>query len=90
MTARSSFFIPDMPSTRIVGSDIAHAVPLALLAGLGHWYLGSINWPLLEALLVGSLPGIVLGSMAATRMPDAVLRPVLAVILLVVGGRLLF
>jgi uncharacterized protein len=81
---------PKMPSVRIVGSDIAHAVPLTLAAGVGHWFLGSIDWPLLGALLIGSLPGIVLGSMASTRMPDKVLRPILAGTLLIVGGRLLF
>ncbi|HUB94988.1 MAG TPA: sulfite exporter TauE/SafE family protein [Stellaceae bacterium] len=81
---------PKMSSARIVGSDIAHAVPLTLAAGIGHWFLGSINWPLLGALLMGSLPGILFGSVAATRMPDAVLRPILATTLLVVGGRLLF
>jgi uncharacterized protein len=81
---------PEMPSVRIVGSDIAHAVPLTLAAGVGHWFLGSIDWSLLGALLIGSLPGIFLGSLASTRMPDAVLRPILAVTLLVVGGRLLF
>jgi uncharacterized membrane protein YfcA len=81
---------PKMPSVRIVGSDIAHAVPLTLAAGVGHWFLGSIDWPLLGALLIGSLPGIFFGSMASTRMPDAVLRPILAATLLIVGGRLLF
>jgi uncharacterized protein len=81
---------PDMPSKTIVGSDIAHAVPLTLAAGFGHWLLGSINWPLLGSLLIGSLPGIVLGSMVSSRVPDAVLRPLIAGTLLVVGGRLLF
>jgi uncharacterized protein len=74
----------------IVGSDIAHAVPLTLVAGLGHWWLGSMNWPLLTSLLSGSIPGIVLGSYLAARVPDAVLRPILAVTLVVVGGRLVF
>jgi uncharacterized protein len=81
---------PDMPSARIVGSDIAHAVPLTLAAGLGHWWLGSIDWGLLGSLLVGSVPGIFLGSQAASRVPDAVLRPLIAATLLAVGSRLLF
>lgn len=72
----------------IVGSDIAHAVPLTLVAGLGHWYLGSVDWPLLTALLSGSVPGIILGSYLSAHVPDRVLRPILAVTLLVVGGRL--
>lgn len=81
------------PRTRlpcIVGSDIAHAVPLTLLAGVGHWWLGSVDWPLLTSLLCGSIPGIVIGSYMANRIPDRVLRPVLAGTLTVVGGRLVF
>ncbi len=81
---------PDMPSSRIVGSDIAHAVPLTLVAGLGHWILGSIDWLLLGSLLIGSVPGIVLGSQASVRVSDSLLRPILAVTLLVVAVRLLF
>ena len=79
---------PRLPTARIVGSDIAHAVPLTLAAGLGHWMLGSINWPLLGSLLLGSLPGIMLGSHIATRVPDVVLRVTLAATLIVVGSKL--
>jgi uncharacterized protein len=74
----------------IVGSDIAHAVPLTLVAGVGHWFLGSVDWRLLASLLTGSIPGIILGSLLAAQMPDAVLRPILATMLLLVGARLLF
>jgi uncharacterized protein len=81
---------PRLPTARIVGSDIAHAVPLTLVAGIGHWLIGSINWPLLGTLLLGSLPGIVLGSWMASRVPDAALRLILAVTLLVAGSRLVF
>ena len=81
---------PRLPIAVIVGSDIAHAVPLTLVAGLGHWWLGSVNWPLLISLLCGSLPGIVLGSHTAARVPDLVLRMVLAAVLTVVGARLVF
>ncbi|MFL5287963.1 MAG: TSUP family transporter, partial [Rhodopila sp.] len=56
----------------------------------GHWWLGSVNWLLLRSLLCGSLPGIVLGSHIATRVPDAVLRLTLAAVLTIVGARLLF
>ena len=80
---------PAVPVARIVGSDIAHAVPLTLIAGLGHWYLGGVDFVLLGSLLLGSLPGIVLGSTLAGRVPEFVLRPVLASALLLVGGRLL-
>ena len=80
---------PRLPVSRIAGSDIAHAVPLTLIAGIGHWLMGSVDFILMLALLVGSIPGIILGSLLATRASDAVLRPVLAVTLLVVSVRLL-
>jgi uncharacterized membrane protein YfcA len=79
---------PKMPTVRIVGSDIAHAVPLTLLAGAGHWWLGSVDWSLLVSLLVGSIPGIMISSHFASRVPDRVLRPLMAGTLALVGGRL--
>ena len=79
---------PELPVSRIVASDIAHAVPLTLLAGIGHLYLVSINWPLLVALLIGSLPAVVAGSLASTRVPEQALRAILAAVLFVVGARL--
>ena len=81
---------PRLPTARIVGSDIAHAVPLTLVAGIGHFLIGSINMGILGSLLIGSLPGIVLGSFVAVRVPDAVLRLALAAILTIVGARLVF
>jgi uncharacterized membrane protein YfcA len=81
---------PRLQMARVVGSDIAHAVPLTLVAGLGHMMLGSVNVPMLGSLLIGSIPGIVLGSLLAVRVPEAVLRPVLAATLAVVGGTLVF
>ncbi len=81
---------PRMPTARIIGSDIAHAVPLTLLAGAGHLLLGSVNWHLLLSLLTGSIPGIIIGSLIAVRVPDAVVRPALACVLLLVGSRLVF
>jgi len=78
-----------MPVGRIVGSDVAHGVPLTLLAGAGHWYLDSVDWSLLENLLIGSLPGIVFGSYLATRARDTVVLMTLAGILAIVGVRLL-
>jgi uncharacterized membrane protein YfcA len=79
---------PKVPTSRVVGSDIAHAVPLTLLAGAGHWYLGSINWNLLGTLLIGSLPGIVVGSYLATRAHEAVVRIALAAVLIIAGVKL--
>jgi uncharacterized membrane protein YfcA len=79
---------PHLPTARIVGSDIAHAVPLTLAAGIGHWWLGSINLELLIPLLLGSVPGIVLGSHTAVRVPEKALRLVLAATLLVVAAKL--
>jgi uncharacterized protein len=79
---------PKMPAARVVGSDIAHAVPLTLLAGAGHWYLGSIDWGLLATLLIGSLPGIIAGSYLATRVRETAVRFALASVLVVVAVRL--
>ena len=81
---------PRLPTRTVVGSDIAHAVPLTLVAGLGHWVLGTVDGALLLSLLIGSVPGIVLGSLVASRIPDLVLRPLLASVLALVGARLVF
>jgi hypothetical protein len=79
---------PQLPMTRIVGSDIAHAVPLTLVAGMGHWATGAIDWHLMGVLLLGSLPGILIGSYCAHRVPEAALRLVLAATLVLVAGNL--
>lgn len=79
---------PKLPMARIVGSDIAHAVPLTLIAGIGHWAMGSVDWQLMGVLLIGSLPGIVIGSYCAVRVPETALRLMLAAILIVVAGKL--
>ena len=79
---------PRLPMARIVGSDIVHAVPLTLVAGIGHWAMGSIDWQLMGVLLTGSLPGIVIGSYLATRVPETALRLLLATTLLLVATKL--
>jgi uncharacterized protein len=79
---------PRLPMASIVGTDIAHAVPLTLVAGVGHWALGEIDWYLMGILLMGSLPGIMIGSYSAVRVPEKVLRLALAVILMVVSGKI--
>jgi uncharacterized membrane protein YfcA len=78
---------PHMPMAKIVGSDIAHAVPLTLIAGLGHWMIGSVDWHIIGSLLAGSLPGIFLGSYFAIRIPERALRAVLATTLFVVASK---
>ena len=83
------FLYPKLPAIRIVGSDLAHAVPLTLVAGIGHWAIGSVDWTLLGSLLLGSLPGIWLGSHASAKVPEKVLRPILATMLVLVGGKLI-
>jgi uncharacterized protein len=80
---------PNLPTARIVGSDIAHAVPLTLAAGIGHWFLGSIDADVLVSLLVGSIPGILIGSYAAARIPEMALRLVLAATLIVVATKMI-
>ena len=72
---------PRLPVVRVVGSDIAHAVPLALIAGIGHWIIGDVDGVLLTNLLVGSIPGVIIGSLLSTHAPDKVLRPILAAVL---------
>ena len=76
------------PTARLVGSDIAHAVPLTLIAGFGHWLMGGVDWLLLLSLLIGSLPGIAIGAHFAARVPDRYLRPALASVMALVGIKL--
>ena len=85
-----SFLYPQLATRRIVGSDIAHAVPLTLVAGLGHWWLGTVDVVLLVSLLLGSLPGIAIGAHFAARVPERALRGLLASVLLLIGGKLIF
>ena len=80
---------PLLPLPRIVAADIAYAVPLTLVAGLGHASLGSVDWPLLGLLLTGSLPGIWLGSQLVHKTPDRVIRSLLSLLLAYAGVKLL-
>jgi len=81
---------PYLVTRRLVGTEIAHAVPLTLVAGLGHASMGNMDWSLLGYLLLGSLPGIYLGSHLTGRISDSVLRPCLAGMLLLIGYKLAF
>ena len=78
---------PALRAVRVVGTDIAHAVPLTAIAGLGHLALGNVDFALLAALLVGSLPAIWVGSRIADQLPDRVMRPILATLLAGLGVR---
>jgi uncharacterized membrane protein YfcA len=80
---------PQLPAVRLVGSDIAHAVPLTLLAGGGHWLIGDVQLALLGSLLLGSIPGICLASHCAHRVPEELLRRVLGLVLLAIAARML-
>ncbi len=79
---------PRLSPAEIAGTDIAYAVPLTAIAALGHWWLGSINWELLFMLLLGSVPGITIGSLAARAVPEKLLRGLLAMTLTGVAAKL--
>lgn len=81
---------PRLSPAEIAGTDIAYAVPLTAIAAFGHWWLGSINWELLAMLLLGSVPGITLGSLAARAVPEKVLRVLLATTLTGVAAKLIY
>ncbi len=80
---------PHLPTNHLAGTDIVHAVPLTLVAGAGHAIAGSVDYQLLGNLLIGSLPGIVAGSLMAHRVPEKALRYVMGAVLFVVGVKLL-
>jgi uncharacterized membrane protein YfcA len=79
------FLYPRMSTLRIVGTDLAHAIPLTAVAGLGHLSLGNFDLDLLLSLLLGSIPGIWIGSHLSAKIPEHYLRPILATLLLVIG-----
>jgi uncharacterized membrane protein YfcA len=81
---------PRLSPAEIAGTDIAYAVPLTAIAAFGHWWLGSINWELLAMLLLGSVPGITIGSLAARAVPEKILRALLATTLTGVAAKLVF
>jgi uncharacterized membrane protein YfcA len=79
------FLYPRMTTLKIVGTDLAHAIPLTAVAGAGHWMLGNVDFVLLGSLLIGSLPGIWVGSHLSAKIPEKILRPILASVLLLIG-----
>jgi len=76
-----------LPGDRLVATDIAHALPITVIAGLGHAALGHLNLPVLALLLIGSIPGILLASRIVIRLPQAITRALVAVMLIVAAGR---
>ncbi len=80
---------PRMDVKRLVGTDIAHAVPLTIVAGIGHASLGNVNWALLGALLVGSLPGIWVGAKLTKHLPETIVRFALCVCLVLAAQKIL-
>ena len=81
------FLYPRMRAISIVGTDLAHAVPITAIAGLGHAHLGTVDYMLLVSLLIGSIPGIYIGSNLGSYLPEKIMRPVLASMLLMIGIR---
>jgi hypothetical protein len=84
------FLYPSLPTARIIGTDIAHAVPLTAVAGLGHLQMGTVDFVLLGSLLLGSLPGIYLGSHLSTKVPEKIMRPILASMLMLIGVKFMW
>jgi uncharacterized membrane protein YfcA len=81
---------PHLPGHRVVGIDIAHAVPLTFIAGIAHLWLGNVDFVLLFCLLIGSLPAIHLGTQIGSRIPSKVLQPILASLLMLIGLKFVF
>ncbi|HYW75439.1 MAG TPA: sulfite exporter TauE/SafE family protein [Gammaproteobacteria bacterium] len=80
---------PELTASEVVGTDVTHAVLLSLLAGFGHASIGTVEPSVLTALLVGSLPGMYLGTRLGHGVPDRVLRHTLAMGLVVLGAGML-
>jgi uncharacterized membrane protein YfcA len=79
-----------MTPSRLAGTDIVHAIPLAVISGIGHLIMGNVQFPLLVNLLIGSIPGILIGTLISHKSPEVYMRAVIAVILVVVSVTLLF
>ncbi len=82
------FLYPRMSAVKVVGTDIVHAVPLTAIAGMGHLAMGTVDFTLLGSLLLGSLPGIYIGSHLSAKVPEKVLRPLLAIMLMIIGTKM--
>jgi len=81
---------PRLPAINVIGTDLTHAVPLTLVAGIGHLFLGNVNFMLLGSLLIGSLPAIYVGTKVGVRMPENIIQPILAITLMTLGIKYAF
>lgn len=79
-----------MSPSSLVGTDIVHAIPLTVLAGLGHMLMGNVKFDMLGMLLVGSVPGIILGSLGSAHAPEKIVRTAISVVLVAVGVKMLW
>jgi uncharacterized membrane protein YfcA len=77
-----------LTASALVGTDIVHAIPLTILAGIGHLLMGNVNYGLLLNLLLGSIPGIVVGSLASTHAPEKIVRSAISLMIAVVGVKM--
>jgi uncharacterized membrane protein YfcA len=78
-----------LSADRLVATDIAHALPVTIIGGLGHAALGHVQLPVLGCLLLGSIPGVLIGARTTLRLPEAVTRGLIAIMLAIVAGRML-
>lgn len=81
---------PQLPTIRIIGSDVAHAVLLTLVAGMGHIMSGGVDFVLLGKLLIGAIPAIIVGTLISSKLPEKKLRPILGVTLFLLGVNFLW
>jgi uncharacterized membrane protein YfcA len=79
-----------MNPSRLVGTDIVHAIPLTIVAGTGYLLMGNVDLHLLGNLLIGSIPGVLIGTLIASRAPEVFMRTAIALILAAVSSKLLF
>ena len=79
------FLYPRYRTIEVVATDLAHAIPITAIAGIGHANLGTVDYILLLSLIIGSLPGIYLGSQVGNLIPDEIMRRILAIMLLTIG-----
>jgi uncharacterized membrane protein YfcA len=84
-----AFLFPRLTSKELVGTDIFQAFMLLASGAIAYIVAGTINWPIVGMLLIGSLPGVYLGSKSSKFIPERYMRPVLATVLAVSGLKLI-